>query len=127
MQVPPERASTTHSVAIGGIPGAKPWLSAAKRYGASQAVMAASESMPGPKCELMVPPTRSSLLVGTNQDETPGPVAIACQTSSGVPGTSTSTCMDRRPDCSFRTLITAPLLGLCGGLAFVRKRVPDRQ
>ena len=28
---------------------------------------------------------------GTNQDETPGPVAMACHTSSGVPGTTTST------------------------------------
>ena len=36
-------------------------------------------------------PSRSSNAVGTNQDEIPGPVAMACQTSSGVPGTSTST------------------------------------
>jgi hypothetical protein len=40
----------------------------------------------------------------------PGPVAIACQTSSGVPGTSTSTCTDRRPDGSFFTLMLFPFL-----------------
>jgi len=32
---------------------------------------------------------------------TPGPVAMACHTSSGVPGTSVSTVMERRPDGSF--------------------------
>jgi hypothetical protein len=53
-------------------------------------------------------PSRSSNSAGTNQDEIPGPVAMACQTSSGVPGTSTSTRTDRRPDASFFTLMTAP-------------------
>jgi hypothetical protein len=43
--------------------------------------------------------------VGTNHDDTPGPVAIACHTSSGVPGTSTSTWTQRRPEGSFFTLM----------------------
>src|SRR5262249_34696780 len=54
-------------------------------------------------------PSRSSNSAGTSQDEIPGPVAMACQTSSGVPGTSTSTWTDRRPDGSFFTLMLAPL------------------
>ena len=47
--------------------------------------------MPGPKFIVTATgfPSRSSNSAGTNQDEMPGPVAIACQTSSGVPGTST--------------------------------------
>ena len=53
-------------------------------------------------------PSRSSNSAGTNQDEMPGPVAMACQTSSGVPGTSTSTWMERRPEASFFTLMMAP-------------------
>jgi len=40
--------------------------------------------------------------------EMPGPVAMACQTSSGVPGTSTSTWTERRPEASFFTLMMAP-------------------
>src|SRR5207244_8246803 len=53
-------------------------------------------------------PSFSSNSVGTNQDEMPGPVAMACQTSSGVPGTSTSTWMERRPEASFFTLMLPP-------------------
>src|SRR5918993_627823 len=70
--------------------------------------MVESDSMPGPKLQTMAPPARSSNFAGTNQDEMPGPVAIACQTSSGVPGTSTSTWIERRPEASFFTLMTAP-------------------
>ena len=46
--------------------------------------------MPGPKFNFIATgfPSRSSNSAGTNQDEMPGPVAMACQTSSGVPGTS---------------------------------------
>src|SRR5262249_33726398 len=66
----------------------------------------ASESMPGPKWQIILPPTRPSTSVGTNHDEIPGPVAIASQTCSGVPGTSTSTWMDLRPVGSIFTLIT---------------------
>ena len=47
-------------------------------------------SIPGPKFETALPPTRSSTSLGTNHEEIPGPVAIACHTCSGVPGTSTS-------------------------------------
>src|SRR5262245_29747736 len=67
--------------------------------------------MPGPKSEMTrtgLPSLSLSTLVGTNHDDTPGPVAIASQTCSGVPGTSTSTCTDRRPDGSFFTLMMAP-------------------
>src|SRR5205085_8304235 len=102
-QVPPDRASTIHSVAIAGAPGTEPSESAAKRRGGSHAVTVATESMPGPKCATTRPPSRSSISVGTNQAETPGPLAMACQTSSGVPGTSTSTSTDRRPDSSIFT------------------------
>src|ERR1700687_5105627 len=112
MQVPPDRASTVHSVASGGAFGPKPALSSANRCGGSHAVLVATESIPGPKCETTVPSSRSS--VGTNHDETPGPVAMACQTSSGVPGTSTSTSTDLRPDASFFTLMMAtPCCEIC--------------
>jgi hypothetical protein len=44
--------------------------------------------MPGPKFNFTATGllSRSSNSVGTNQEEMPGPVAMACQTSSGVPG-----------------------------------------
>src|SRR6266851_8309190 len=79
--------------------------------GGSQAVTTALYSMPGPKFIFTATgfPSRSSNSAGTNQDEIPGPVAMACQTSSGVPGTSTSTWTERRPEGSFFTLmIIAP-------------------
>ena len=55
--------------------------------------------MPGPKFIFAAIgfPSRSSNSVGTNQDEIPGPVAMACQTSSGGPGTSTSAWTELRP------------------------------
>src|SRR6202020_3118484 len=94
----------------GGEPGAQPGASAANLRGGSQAVTTELDSMPGPKFNFTATgfPSRSSNSVGTNQDEIPGPVAIACQTSSGVPGTSTSTWTEWRPDASFFTLMTAP-------------------
>src|SRR5258706_412704 len=94
---------------MGGEPP-QPSPCAANIRGGSQAVTAARDSRPGPKIIVTATglPSRSSNSVGTNQDEMPGPVAMACQTSSGVPGTSTSTWMDRRPDGSFFTLMTAP-------------------
>src|SRR5437660_5664605 len=72
--------------------------------------MVARDSMPGPKFIFTATgfPSCSSNSVGTNQDEMPGPVAMACQTSSGVPGTSTSTWMERRPEASFFTLMLSP-------------------
>src|SRR5271155_3504098 len=110
MQVPPARASTLHSSAMIGEPGAQPGDSAPYFRGGSQAVTAELDSMPGPKSNFTATgfPSRISNSVGTNQDEIPGPVAIACQTSSGVPGTSTSTWTEWRPDASFFTLMTAP-------------------
>src|SRR5271169_982589 len=110
MHVPPARASTLHSSAMTGEPGAQPGASAANLRGGSQAVTAELDSMPGPKSNFTATgfPSRISNSVGTNQDEIPGPVAIACQTSSGVPGTSTSTWIERRPDGSFFTLMMAP-------------------
>src|SRR5262249_2228248 len=109
-QTPPARASTLHSVAMDGISGVQPGDSPANMRGGSQAVMTARESMPGPKFIFTATglPSCSSNSVGTNQDEMPGPVAMACQTSSGVPGTSTSTWMERRPEASFFTLMMAP-------------------
>src|SRR5262245_29608912 len=93
-----------------GISGVQPGDSAANTRGGSQTVTTARDSMPGPKFIFTATglPSCSSNSVGTNQDETPGPVAMACQTSSGVPGTSTSTWTERRPDASFFTLMTAP-------------------
>src|SRR6516162_1488193 len=110
MQTPPARASTLNSVAIGGEPGAQPSASLVIIRGGSQAVTTERDSMPGPKFNVAATgfPSRSSNSVGTNQAEIPGPVAMACQTSSGVPGTSTSTWMERRPEASFFTLMTAP-------------------
>ena len=63
-----------------------------KRLGGSHVLMTRAKSMlsPGPKCETAAPPTQPSISLGTNQDEIPGPVAIASQTSSGVPCTSAS-------------------------------------
>src|SRR5580704_11125354 len=93
-----------------GISGVQPLDSAANMRGGSQAVKTARDSMPGPKFIFTATgfPSLSSNSVGTNQDEIPCPVAMACQTSSGVPGTSTSTWMDRRPEGSFFTLMMAP-------------------
>src|SRR5690349_25022491 len=109
IHMPPARASTLHSLARGGAP---PQLSpcAANIRGGSQAVAAERGSVPGPNFSFMATgfPCCSSISAGTNQDEIPGPVAMACQTSSGVPGTSSSTCKERRPEASFFTLITAP-------------------
>src|SRR5580693_197874 len=109
-QMPPPRASTLHSSAMGGEPGTQPGASAANLRGGSQAVTTELDSMPGPKFNFTATglPSRSSNSVGTNQDEIPGPVAMACQTSSGVPGTSTSTWTERRPDASFFTLMMVP-------------------
>src|SRR5580704_3135843 len=108
--MPPARASTLHSVAMDGISGVQPLDSAANMWGGSQAFTTARDSMPGPKFIFTATglPSCSSNSVGTNQDETPGPVAIACQTSSGVPGTSTSTWIERRPLGSFLTLMMVP-------------------
>src|SRR5215510_1956911 len=110
-QTPPARASTLNSVAIGGEPGAQPAASLVIIRGGSQAVTTERDSMPGPKFNVTATgfPSRSSNSVGTNHDEIPGPVAIACQTSSGVPGTSTSTWTERRPEASFLTVMTTPL------------------
>src|SRR6202041_2764549 len=114
MQVPPPRASTLHSLAIGGEPGTQPSDREAHFCGGSQAVTAEVDSMPGPKFNFTATgfPSWTSNSTGTNQDEIPGPVAMACQTSSGVPGTSTSTWTERRPDASFFTLMTAPWDGI---------------
>src|SRR5262245_10487067 len=114
-QTPPARASTLNSVAIGGEPGAQPSASLVNNRGGSQAVTTERDSMPGPKVNFAATgfPSTSSNSAGQNQHEIPGPVAMACQTSSGVPGTSTSTWMERRPEASFFTLMMlAPLLWL---------------
>src|SRR5881394_3982394 len=102
---------------MGGEPP-QPSPCAANLRGGSQAVTTERDSMPGPKFNFTATgfPSRSSNSVGMNQDEIPGPVAMACQTSSGVPGTSTSIWTDRRPEASFFTLMTTPGNGLlrCG-------------
>src|SRR5580765_4066605 len=88
--MPPARASTLNSVAIGGEPGTQPAPSLANSSGGFQAVTTERDSMAGPKSNFTATgfPPSSSNSAGTNQDEIPGPVAMACQTSSGVPGTS---------------------------------------
>src|SRR5262245_12987311 len=90
--VPPPRASTIHSVATFNGPSSD---SATKLWGGFQVLMVATDSIPGPKLYVAVPPARSSTVLGTNHDEMPFPVAIARQTSSGEPGTSTSAWTDR--------------------------------
>src|SRR5438876_11969342 len=72
-QMPPPRASTLHSSAMGGEPPQpSPW--AANIRGGSQVVTADRDSIPGPKFKVTATgfPSRSSNLVGTNQDEIPG-------------------------------------------------------
>src|SRR5262249_33645534 len=92
--------------------GPKSCLSVANRCGGSQAVTVEIKSMilTGPTWETTAPPMCSSTSVGKYQDGIPGPVAMACPTSSGVPGTSTSTWTDRRPDASFFTLMITPFI-----------------
>src|SRR5271155_2921970 len=109
-QMPPPRASTLHSSAMGGEPGTQPADSAVHFRGGSQPVTGELVSIPGPKLNFTATgfPSRISNSAGTNQDEMPGPVAMACQTSSGVPGTSTSTWTERRPEGSFFTLMMVP-------------------
>ncbi len=99
-----------HSLAIGGEPGTKPSAFVAYIRGGSQAVTSERGSIPGPKFNFNATgfPSRSSNSAGNNQDEMPGPVAMACQTSSGVPGTSISIWTERRPFASFFTLMMAP-------------------
>src|SRR6516165_3359049 len=84
-QTPPARASTLSSVAIGGEPGAQPSASLVIIRGGSQTVTTERDSMPGPKFNVAATglPSRSSNTAGTNQAERPGPVEMACQTSSG--------------------------------------------
>src|SRR5262247_1952976 len=100
MQVPPARASTVHSVAT--VPGPSS-VSATKLLGGFHDLIVPTDSMPGPKLLVVLPPAHSPLVLGTNQDDMPCPVAIAAQTSSGVPGTSTSASTDRWPEGSFLT------------------------
>src|SRR5262245_38034889 len=108
MHVPPCFASTVHSLATGGPPSSH-LSSATSRCGGCHSVMVADDTMPPPKSLATLPPTRPSTFVGTNQAEIPGPLAIACQTCSGVPLTSTSTWTLRRPDGSFFTLMIRTL------------------
>ena len=49
------------------------------------------EGLSEPAPMTTVPPSRPSTSAGRNQALMPGPVAMACHTSSGVPGTSSST------------------------------------
>src|SRR5258705_13583837 len=82
--------------------------------GEHERVMCAKECMQGSKLrvgEAGLPPF-SANTAGTNHAEIPAPVAIARQTSSGVPGTSTSTWTERRPDASFLRLMMGPRLSL---------------
>ena len=91
-QVPSSRASTSHSVATraaGRSPPGSQVVSWAKRCGGSQAVTVPSR-VPKPMSKRNRPPSCSSTSVGCSQALMPRPVAIAAQTSSGVPATSTS-------------------------------------
>src|SRR5262249_29623575 len=120
---PPARASTLHSVATVGEPGGPMVLSATKRLGASHDGIVAGQAMTGPNLLPTCPAARPSPGGGPNHTEMPGPVAIARHTSSGVPGTSTSTCTDRRPDGSFFTLTLFPFLWLPRALDTPRSSV----
>jgi len=85
-------------------------ISMANRWGGSQAVTDANESMPGPKFDLTTTglPSRSSTSVGTNQAETPGPVVMACQGLQLRLGRS-----GVQPHLSLHSDVSF-LLGLCG-------------
>ena len=61
----------------------------------------------------MLPPIRSSTVVFVNHAVLPGPVAMACQTCSGVPGTTTSISTRRFPDPSFLIAMRDPFSS-CG-------------
>src|SRR5215468_9489675 len=100
MQVPPASASTVHSLATAPGPSC---VSATKLLGGFHDLIVPTDSIPGPKLFMILPPTLPSLVLGTNQDDMPGPVAIAAQISSGVPATSTSASTDRWPEGSFLT------------------------
>src|SRR5215468_7671001 len=80
-QTPPARASTLHSVAIGGEPGNQPAPSLANIRGGSHFVIFDVDSMPGPKSNFTATglPPCSSNSAGVNQAEMPGPLAMACQ------------------------------------------------
>ena len=86
---------TRISVASGGPSLPNDWSFHTTRRGGSQAVTTADESMPGPQWSVTAPPSRGSTSAGVNQAVMPGPVAIACHTCSGVPGTSASDVTDR--------------------------------
>ena len=63
----------------------------ANRVGGSQAVTVVSSVEPPPKSIRVAPPSRGSIsLRPMNQESTPGPVAIASQTSFGEASTSIS-------------------------------------
>lgn len=96
--VPPENASTRHSVAnvAAGAPSARHRTSpVANLRGGSHAVTFPESFLPEPISKANVPPTRSSTVVGCSQALMPGPVAIASHTCSGVPVTSTSRLITR--------------------------------
>ena len=82
-------------------------------WGGSHAVTLAAPSAPGPmwqtsSCGRPSAPAMKS--VGNNQHASPGPVAMASQTSRDEPGTSTDTWTDRRPWVS---TFTAMAMALC--------------
>ena len=92
-QVPPARASTIHSVAsVDGLTRA--WSTPpTARSGAAAPSRSTRAVEPHAVAHVVarsVPPSRSSTSAGCIQALMPGPVAIASQTCSGVPGTSTS-------------------------------------
>jgi len=67
-----------------------------------------------PKSKRRAPPTRSSMVARVNQASLPCPVAIACQTCSGVPGTRNSISTQRLPSPSFLIGMTSPQLASSG-------------
>ena len=82
------------------------------RFGGSQAATRPGTSIsgPGPNRAVAGPPWRSSTLWGTYHEEMPGPVAMAAQTSSGVPATSISTVRLRVPSAA-SLLVTLASVG----------------
>src|SRR6185436_9546195 len=87
--LPRSRPSTRYSNAWSA-PSSPGAVRLANRVGGSQAVTVVSSDMPR-KAMRVAPPTRGSIsLRPMNQASTPGPVAIASQTSSGEASTSIS-------------------------------------
>src|SRR5687767_7130011 len=112
--LPLSRPSTRYSNAWSA-PSSPSGVRLANRVGGSHAVIVASSAEPR-NCMRVTPPSRGSIsFTPMNQASTPGPVAIASHTSSGVAVTSNSSVTLN--GCGISALLS---LGWCGHRCFAR-------